>query len=150
MPSPGPLPALGDVAESGRPSSSPQADGRLSGAAAKRVQPVSASHSSARFEREFGDRLLILKQALGYPAVQVNRYLVIRRAKEFGMTKVAVAEIEECFNLAPEYLFSDTASSTAPMPRYMADRKGIEPHIPAAHSQSRHDRRDRFSEGACV
>lgn len=61
------------------------------------------------------------------------------RQAEVGAVQTMVDRVSETFDLTPERLIADTAYGTGPMLNWLAEERGIAPHIPVIDKSGRKD-----------
>ncbi|UWQ26677.1 IS1182 family transposase [Leisingera aquaemixtae] len=61
------------------------------------------------------------------------------RQAEIGAVRTMVDRVTDTFGLKPERLIADTAYGTGPMLNWLAEERGIAPHIPVVDKSSRKD-----------
>ena len=79
--------------------------------------------------------------------MDVEASRAIRQA-EVGASQTMIERTEATFGLKPDWLVADTAYGSAPNLHFLADVKGIEPHVPVIEKSQRED--GTFSRGDFV
>ena len=79
--------------------------------------------------------------------MDVEASRAIRQA-EVGASQMMIERTEATFGLKPDWLVADTAYGSAPNLHFLADVKGIEPHVPVIEKSQRED--GTFSRGDFV
>ena len=70
--------------------------------------------------------------------MDVEASRAIRQA-EVGASQTMIERTETTFGIKPEWLVADTAYGSAPNLHFLADVKGIEPHVPVIEKSQRED-----------